>query len=76
VHDSVDLENRGIPAMFVASREFGHAAAVQSISLGMPDVQRVLVPHPIQDRTDEEMIDYANQAFDEIMAKITKCEEP
>jgi hypothetical protein len=71
VHDIVDLETRGIPAMFVASGEFRQAAVAQSTSLGMPGVQRVFIPHPIQDRTDEEMIVYADQAFDDIVATIT-----
>jgi hypothetical protein len=37
----------------------------------MPDVQRMFVPHPIQDRTDEEMAGYADQAFEEILGMIT-----
>ena len=32
---------------------------------------RVFTPHPIQDRTDDEMIAYADAAFDEILAAIT-----
>ncbi|MDD5170614.1 MAG: hypothetical protein PHN75_17485 [Syntrophales bacterium] len=71
MHDNVDLETRGIPAVFVASSEFGQAAIAQSTSLGMPKVQRVFVPHPIQDRTDDEMVAYADQAFDDIVAAIT-----
>jgi hypothetical protein len=30
----------------------------------------VFVPHPIQDRTDEEMRVYADAAFEEIVAKL------
>jgi hypothetical protein len=37
----------------------------------MPNVQRMFVPHPIQDRTDAEMADYADQAFEEILGMIT-----
>ena len=37
----------------------------------MPDVQRLFVPHPIQDRTDAEMAAYADQAFDGIVSMIT-----
>jgi hypothetical protein len=57
--------------MFIASSEFQQAAIAQSVALGMPDVQRMFVPHPIQDRTDEEMSAYADQAFDEILSMIT-----
>jgi hypothetical protein len=70
VHDIVDLEGRGVPAVFVASHEFVTAAEAQSASLGLPDAARVFVPHPIQDRTDEEMREYADAAFDEIVARL------
>jgi hypothetical protein len=71
VHDISDLESRGLPSVFVASSEFVQAAAAQSAALGL-DVARVFVPHPIQDRTDDEMRAYADAAFDEIVAKVTK----
>jgi hypothetical protein len=71
VHDISDLELRGVPGVFVASEGFVDAAVAQSTSLGFPSVARVFTPHPIQDRTDDEMIAYADAAFDEIVAKIT-----
>ncbi len=72
MHDINDLELRGIPGMFVASEEFVDAATAQSTSLGFPAVARVFTPHPIQDRTDEEMIAYADAAFEAILAAITE----
>jgi hypothetical protein len=72
VHDIVDLERRGIPGVFVASSEFVSAADAQSASLGFPDVARVYTPHPIQDRTDDEMRAYADAALDEIVAAVTR----
>jgi len=71
VHDITDLESRGIPGVFVASMEFVQAAEAQSASLGFPDVARVFTPHPIQDRTDDEMRAYADEAFDGLVAKLT-----
>jgi hypothetical protein len=71
VHDIVDLERRGLPGVFVASAEFVDAATAQSIALGFPDVARVFTPHPIQDRTDDEMRSYADAAYDAIVASIT-----
>ena len=70
MHDIVDLERRGIPSVFVASAEFVQAAEAQSASLGFPTVARVFTPHPIQDRTDNEMRAYADAAFDEILGHI------
>ena len=57
--------------MFVASEGFVDAAVAQSTSLGFASVARVFTPHPIQDRTDDEMIAYADATFDEILAAIT-----
>jgi hypothetical protein len=71
VHDISDLELRGVPGVFVASAEFVDAAIAQSTSLGFPAMARVFTPHPIQDRTDDEMVAYADAAFDEIVAAVT-----
>ena len=72
MHDIVDLERRGVVGVFVASAEFVSAADVQSVSLGFPDVARVFTPHPIQDRTDDEMRAYADAALDKIVAAVTR----
>ncbi len=71
MHDIVDLEARGVPGVFIASAEFVTAAVAQSTSLGFPTVARVFTPHPIQDRTDDEMRTYADAAYDEIVAAVT-----
>jgi hypothetical protein len=72
VHDIVDLESRGVVGAFVASSEFMVAADSQSRSLGFPDVARVFTPHPVQDRTDDEMRAYADLVFDEVLAAVTR----
>ena len=70
MHDIADLERRGLPGVFVASAEFVDAAAAQATALGF-DAARVFVPHPIQDRTDDEMRALARDAVDEIVAALT-----
>ncbi len=57
--------------MFIASSVFVDAAASQAKALGFSDVARVFVAHPIQDRTDEEMVELADAAVDEVLARIT-----
>jgi hypothetical protein len=74
VHDISDLEIRGVPGVFVASSEFVTAAGAQSKALGYSAMARVFTPHPIQDRTDDEMRAYADAAFDEIVSQITSRE--
>ncbi len=70
MHDITDLERRGVPGVFVASSVFIDAAQRQGEALGFqPD--RLFVEHPIQDRTDDEMITLADKAFDALVEKLT-----
>ena len=70
MHDIADLEGRGLPGVFLASSEFWDAAEAQSRALGLA-VPYVLVPHPIQDRTDEEMSALADGAYAAVLAALT-----
>ena len=75
VHDVTDLERRGVTAMFVASSEFVDAADRQMEALGV-EVCRVFVPHPIQDRTDDEVRQLADDAVDAIIARSRPSPRP
>ena len=70
MHDIADLERRGVPGVFVASDVFVGAAAAQAAALGFP-AARVFVAHPIQDRTDEEMVALADAALDQVVTLLT-----
>jgi hypothetical protein len=70
VHDTVNIEAAGTPMVFVASTEFVDAADAQSRALGA-DPARVFVPHPIQDRTNDELRALAEQAISAITAAVT-----
>ena len=65
----MDLEKRGVPGGFVASKEFVEAAKAQANSLGFEPF-KVFVAHPIQDRSDSEIEQLAEEAFEEILAMI------
>ncbi|MBM3683114.1 MAG: hypothetical protein FJW83_01040 [Actinobacteria bacterium] len=69
MHDTADLETRGIPSVFVASDVFVEAARTQAAALGL-DVARVFVAHPIQDRTDDEMRDLADGIVDDLLVAL------
>jgi hypothetical protein len=56
--------------VFVASTEFIDAAVAQSTALGAEPAV-VFVPHPIQDRTDDEMRVLADNCFEELLRAIT-----
>ena len=70
MHDTVNVEAAGVPMVFVASAEFVDAAHAQARALGA-DPARVFVPHPIQDRTDDELRALADAAIDAIVSAIT-----
>ena len=53
--------------MGVATTEFIDAAAVQAKALGT-DPAYVFVPHPVQDRTDEELRQMADSHLERILA--------
>ncbi len=69
MHDTVDLESRGVAAVFVATQEFTDGAEAQARALGA-DPAAVYVEHPIQDRSDEEMRAIADTAFDAVLAQL------
>ena len=73
MHDLIDYETRGVPAVMVASSEFRRPARLQAEALGMPAIASgsVFVPHPIQDATDDEMRAKARDAIDDILAALT-----
>ena len=66
-----DLESRGIPTVGIATTEFVQAAEAQAKALGT-DPAYVFVPHPIQDRTDEELHALADAHLDEIIQELVK----
>jgi hypothetical protein len=70
VHDTVNLEALGVPTVFVASTEFVDAAEAQARALGA-DPARVFVPHPIQDRTDDEVRALADGAAADVVRAVT-----
>jgi hypothetical protein len=70
LRDVMELELLGTPAVLVASNAFRQAADAQAELLGQPELRRVLVPHPIQDRTDDELQELARGALDSLLAAV------
>jgi hypothetical protein len=65
----MDLESRGIPGGYILTEEFRDADLAQAKSLGFA-ANKVFVEHPIQDRTDTEMGEIAERAFEAVKAMI------
>jgi hypothetical protein len=66
-----DLETRGIPTVGVATVEFVDGAAAQAKALGI-DPAYVFIPHPVQDRTDDELRRLADGHFEAILELLVK----
>ena len=58
----MSLDGRGIPGVSIVTREFADAVDVQATALGF-DPAIVYVPHPIQNRTQEELARIAHEAI-------------
>jgi hypothetical protein len=71
MHDTIWFEIQGLPSVSVASSQFGEAAKTQRKALGMEGARYVLVPHPIQDATDDEMRMKAAEALEQIIAALS-----
>lgn len=65
------FEIQGLPAVSIASSEFAEAAEAQRKMLGMDGARYVLVDHPIQDATDDEMRGKARAVVDAVVQALT-----
>jgi hypothetical protein len=72
LHDTINLENLGIPAVPIATAEFQTAARAQAAALNRPDFDAIYVTHPIQDQTKQEIETRADAALLEIVARLTQ----
>ena len=62
----MNLDGRGIPGVSIVTREFADAVEVQSSALGFEPAV-VYVPHPIQNRTREELAQIADEAIGPVL---------
>jgi hypothetical protein len=70
VHDVVRLESLGIPTAAVGTEPFIDEALEQARLLGMPDSRMVLIPHPIQLLTTEELHARAASTVEAIVSRL------
>lgn len=73
LRDVLEFERNGRPAVLVASDVFIGAAHKQARMLGQPAARRVFVPHPVQDRTDDELRGLAQHVVDELLAALERA---
>lgn len=71
MHDGIFFENAGIPSAVFATTEFSNAALAQAKALGLPEFRVILVEHPIQPLTPEEVHSRADAVFDQLLKTVT-----
>ena len=71
MHDGIFFENAGIPSAVFATTEFSNAALAQAKALGLPQFRVILVEHPIQPLTPEEVHGRADAVFDRLLETVT-----
>jgi len=72
VHDGVWFEDQGLPTATVISTEFARAARAQASALGADSYKTIMVQHPIQPLTRDEVRVLADKVFDEIVSSLTR----
>ena len=72
MHDGVWFEDQGLPTATVISTEFARAARAQAGALGADSYKTIMVEHPIQPLTRDEVRALADKAYDEIVARLTR----
>ncbi len=68
----MNLDSRGIPGVSVVTTGFTDAVAAQSQALGF-EPAIVYVPHPIQNRTADELDQIADRAIESALALLTSA---
>jgi hypothetical protein len=70
LHDSVEFERQGGPAVIVITEAFEAAAAARAAVLGQPDHPRVAIGHPLARFTREELDAMAASAAPRVAARL------
>jgi hypothetical protein len=70
LRDVLELESLDTPAVLVASDAFVQAADDQAQKLGQPEIRRIFVDHPVQDRTDDELQATARAVVDDVLGRL------
>ena len=72
LHDSVEMEQQGRPAVTLVTEAFEGAAVARAAALGLPDHPRVAVAHPLASRRADEVERMAAAAVAPVVAALIK----
>ncbi len=71
VHDMIELEKMGRPAVAIVSGRFESDAVASSRAFGMPDLQWVVVPHIYRNLEPELSRSQTEDAIDDLIDTLT-----
>ena len=67
LHDVIESEKRGKPAVTVITEAFIKAAGIRAKTLGMADHPVVVIEHPIASKTKQEIHETARRSVEKIV---------
>lgn len=71
VHDAIELERVGKPAVVLTTTKFEPIAVTLSASFGLPEVRRLVLPHPIGGTDEPTLHRWADAAVDRLISLFT-----
>ena len=71
VHDAIELEKAGRPAVVVTTTKFEPVAKTLSASFGLPETRLLVLPHPIGSTDEPTLHDWADAAADRLISLFT-----
>ncbi len=72
MRDGVKMARRGLPVVSLVTEEFWEQGKFVARSLGMPDVPRVQLPHPIAGTGEENIRQVAEDVVDQILDSLAQ----
>lgn len=70
MRDGVNMARRGIPAVALVTTAFEGQGDFVARSLGMPDIPRVTLPHPVAGTGKANLRAVAEKTIDEVLAAL------
>ena len=72
MRDGVKMARRGLPVVSLVTEEFWEQGNFVARSLGMPDVPRVQLPHPIAGTGEENIRQVAEDVVEQILDSLAQ----
>ena len=70
MRDGIAVARQGKPVVAFVTTKFEPQGDFVARAAGMPDVPRVIVPHPVAGSGTDAMVDLARRIADEVLARL------